>query len=168
MLTDHYITSQKEIEEVTILICQGTDQILGHLEDHAFYNNGLLFLNEMVTALKGIEACLSINMDQQLIGEIHDLIYCYREIADYFQNKQNGDAEGDSAQLAFKTQEIVEKLRTAVFARKKSIIMLTGNLQAYALRDLMYAIQISKSMPDVFVFVPRSFCLHTEFPKALS
>ena len=146
MLTDQYITSQKEIEEVTILIGKGTDQILKHLDDNAFYNNGLLFLNEMVTALKGIEACLSINMDQQLIGEIHDLIYCYREIADYFQNKQNGDAEGDSAQLAFKTQEIVEKLRTAVFARKKSIMMLTGNLQQYALQDLIYAIHLSKKM----------------------
>lgn len=146
MLTDQYITSQKEIEEVTILIGKGTDQILKHLDDNAFYNNGLLFLNEMVTALKGIEACLSVNMDQQLIEEIHELSYCYMEIADYFQDKQKGSDETDSEQLAFRTHENAEKLKIAVYARKKSIMMLTGNLQQYALWDLMYAVQISNKM----------------------
>ena len=146
MLTDHYITSQKEIEAVTLLIGKGTDQVLKHLEDKAFYNKGLIFLNEVVTALKRIEACLSVNMDQQLIEEIHKLNYCYQEIADYFQNNQKGSTEADSVQLAFRTHENIEKLKNAVYARKKSIMMLTGNLQQYALRDLMYAIQISKKM----------------------
>ena len=52
MLTDHYITSQKEIETVMLLTSKGTDQVLKHLEDKKFYNCGLLFLNEMVMALK--------------------------------------------------------------------------------------------------------------------
>ena len=149
MLTDRYITSQKEIEKVTILIGKVTDQILNHLDDNEFYDNELLLNNEMITALKGIEVCLSVNMDQQLIGEINDLMNCYCNITDYIQNRRDDSRAEKFALLVSMTQEKIEKMKSSVFARKKSIMMLVGNLQEYALYDLMYAIQLSKKIHAV-------------------
>lgn len=53
--------------------------------------------------IKKIEAYLSINADLQFIGEIHSIIYFYREIADFIQSKQTGSEAENSVMLAVKT-----------------------------------------------------------------
>ena len=150
MLTDHYYMLQKKIEKITELLCNGTETVLGRLDQRRFYADALLYLSELTTAAKGIEAFCTGDTDQELASGVRELIRSYNALSAYIQETVSGNfPEKDTAEkdeLSRSTKEQLHRVQLVVQARAKSVMMLTGNLQEYALRDLMYAVNITHKM----------------------
>ena len=153
MLTDHYYMLQKRIEKISDLLSNGTETILGWFDQSRLYADSLLYLNELTAAARGIEACCTGDADRELASGVRELIRTYNSLSTYIQGNVSGIFQENNAaqkdKLNRSTREQIHKVQLAVQARAKSIMMLTGNIQEYALRDLVYAVNITHKMKAV-------------------